>query len=55
MIHPGDEHFQSICREVERELERLPIPGAAVGIAHGDQTWAAGFGVTSLDNPLPVT
>jgi CubicO group peptidase (beta-lactamase class C family) len=51
----GDAHFQAICLEVANELKRLRIPGAVVGIAHGDQTWVSGFGVTSVENPLPVT
>jgi CubicO group peptidase (beta-lactamase class C family) len=31
------------------------IPGVAVGILHDGETAAAGFGVTNLDHPLPVT
>jgi CubicO group peptidase (beta-lactamase class C family) len=33
----------------------LDIPGASLGVLHGDTELYAGFGVTSLDNPLPVT
>src|SRR5690349_21229353 len=50
-----DARFQSICQAIDQELKRLPIPGAVVGIALGSQTWASGFGVTSVENPLPVT
>jgi CubicO group peptidase (beta-lactamase class C family) len=35
-------------------MERFAVPGAAVGIVHGDEEEVAGFGVTSLENPLPV-
>jgi CubicO group peptidase (beta-lactamase class C family) len=44
--------------ELERMLaetaERHQVPGAAVGLALGDQDVLAYHGVTSLDNPLPV-
>jgi CubicO group peptidase (beta-lactamase class C family) len=35
-------------------MERLRVPGVAVGIVHGDAEDVAGFGVTSLENPLPI-
>jgi CubicO group peptidase (beta-lactamase class C family) len=47
--------FRSICETVAEELDRLPIPGAVVGVLHEDDEWIAGFGVTSLEHPLPVT
>lgn len=40
---------------VASEMERLHIPGAAIGIVHGPADYTAEFGLTSLDNPLPVT
>jgi CubicO group peptidase (beta-lactamase class C family) len=36
-------------------MERLEVPGVSVGIIEGGETYAAAFGVTSVDNPLPVT
>ncbi len=36
-------------------MEALHIPGIAMGIVHGDQEITAGLGITSLENPLPVT
>src|ERR1051326_764244 len=48
----------AIRSELERKLaeaaERHQVPGAAVGVALGDQDVYAFHGVTSLDNPLPV-
>jgi CubicO group peptidase (beta-lactamase class C family) len=38
---------------VRDQMEGLGVPGVAVGIVHGDED-AAGFGVTSLENPLRV-
>ena len=39
---------------VSRRMEELQVPGVAVGIVQGDDEYAAGFGVTNLDHPLPV-
>lgn len=36
-------------------MKRLSIPGVAVGIWHKGREQTAGFGVTSVENPLPVT
>ena len=37
------------------ECERLRVPGTAVGVLHEGVIYAGGVGVTSVDNPLPVT
>src|SRR5262249_42086967 len=36
-------------------IGRLHVPGVAVGILHEGREYAAGFGVTSIENPLAVT
>lgn len=36
-------------------MKRLSIPGVSVGIWHKGREYSAGFGVTSIENPLPVT
>lgn len=50
-----DSRFQCVCDTVQAELERLPIPGAAVGILYGDEEFHAGLGVTNVNHPLPVS
>ena len=35
-------------------MERFGVPGVAVGLFHADTEEVAGFGVTSLEHPLPV-
>lgn len=40
---------------VAAEMERLHIPGVAVGIISDRETYTTEFGVTSLENPLPIT
>jgi CubicO group peptidase (beta-lactamase class C family) len=48
----------AVATELERKLaeaaERFRVPGAAVGVYHGGEERYAFFGVTSVDNPLPV-
>ncbi len=39
---------------IRASMERLRIPGVAVGVIHEGQEYVAGLGVTSVDNPLPV-
>lgn len=39
---------------VSARMAALQVPGVAVGIVQGDDEYAAGFGVTNLDHPLPV-
>jgi CubicO group peptidase (beta-lactamase class C family) len=36
-------------------MEEYKVPGVAVGILHEGEVHTAGFGVTNVDHPLPVT
>ena len=47
--------FDELRVAVEDALEETGTPGAAVGLLHEDEENAAGFGVTSVENPLEVT
>jgi CubicO group peptidase (beta-lactamase class C family) len=47
--------FELFAEQVRQGMERTQVPGVAVGILYGDQEYSAGFGVTSIDNALPVT
>jgi CubicO group peptidase (beta-lactamase class C family) len=49
-----DPKFRLLCTEVVQSMERLHVPGVALGIIHGDVEHTAGFGVTNIDHPLPV-
>jgi CubicO group peptidase (beta-lactamase class C family) len=51
----ADDRFRSVCDQVVHEMNRLPIPGAVVGVWHEDKQLLAAFGITSVDHPLPVT
>ena len=50
-----DSKFVAITRLIRREMKRLQVPGVAIGIYHKGNEYASGFGVTSVEHPLPVT
>lgn len=50
-----DSNFAAISRHIRKEMKRLQVPGVALGIYHKSQEFSAGFGVTSVEHPLPVT
>ena len=52
-VHDTD--FRKITQRIAKEMKRLKVPGIALGIYHKGREWTAGFGVTSVENPLPVT
>ncbi|MEW5938882.1 MAG: serine hydrolase domain-containing protein [Chloroflexota bacterium] len=47
--------FQTLCNLIQKDMKRLRVPGVAVGVWHKGRERRAGFGVTSVENPLPVT
>ena len=53
--HIKDPIFTKIAQKVVSEMKRLQVPGVAIGIWHKSKEYAEGFGVTSVEHPLPVT
>jgi len=49
-----DERFKTLCATVVADMERLHVPGVVVGLTHEETEQIAGFGVTSVEHPLPV-
>ena len=52
LMTPSQDELQA---QLERAAERLQVPGAAVGVYHAGTELYAVYGVTSRENPLPVT
>jgi CubicO group peptidase (beta-lactamase class C family) len=50
-----DPRFRLVCEEILAGMSRCSIPGVSIGVYQNGQEHSAGFGVTSLENPLPVT
>ena len=46
--------FEQLTSLIPPAMQHLHVPGVAIGILDGDQQYSAGFGVTNLENPLPV-
>jgi CubicO group peptidase (beta-lactamase class C family) len=49
-----DSTFLALCDEAVAAMERYHVPGVALGVIHSNQEFTAGFGVTSVEHPLPV-
>jgi CubicO group peptidase (beta-lactamase class C family) len=49
------EKFQQLSSYVRKTMAETAVPGVAIGILHDGQVHTAGFGITNVDNPLPVT
>lgn len=47
--------FQQLIEFTEDAMQRLHVPGTAVGLYHAGQEYSAGLGITNVENPLPVT
>ena len=53
--HIKDRTFRRIAKKIASEMKRLQVPGVAIGIWHKGKEYAEGFGITSVEHPLPVT
>jgi len=47
--------WEGLCDFVRQEMEKTIVPGVALGVLYQGEVLTAGFGVTSTENPLPVT
>jgi CubicO group peptidase (beta-lactamase class C family) len=45
---------QQLGEQVAAAMEKYAVPGVALGIVQGDDERMAGFGVTNIEQPLPV-
>lgn len=50
----SDPTFKPLAEKVLEAMERLKVPGVAVGLYYQGQEFSAGFGVTNINHPLPV-
>lgn len=47
--------FDDLCTVIDGAIRETGTPGAAVGLLHAEEEGIAGFGITSVENPLEVT
>jgi len=50
-----EDTFGRLGEFVRQEMERLQVPGVSVGVHHEGREYTAGFGITNVNHPLPVT
>lgn len=50
-----DVRFEQIATVVSEKIKEYGVPGVALGIYSDGKSLTRGFGVTSVENPLPVT
>ncbi len=43
-----------LVEKIKGCMKELHVPGVAVGILHGDETFTEGLGVTNVDHPMSV-
>src|SRR5262245_45981266 len=51
----ADAHFGRIVTAVSQAMEKYRVPGVAIGVVREGRVMTRGFGVTSLEDPRPVT
>lgn len=54
-MNTSETNFKKISQKIKAEMKRLSVPGVSIGIWHKGQEHSDGFGVTSVEHPLPVT
>ena len=45
---------EGLVEKIKEYMKEFGIPGVAVGVRHGEETFTEGLGVTNVDHPLPV-
>lgn len=52
---PADARFEAIASLAEAKMREYRVPGVALGIIDNGSVTTRGFGVTSVEDPLPTT
>lgn len=47
--------FRQLCRRITKDVQRIKVPGVSIGVWHKGKEFSAGLGVTSVENPFPIT
>jgi CubicO group peptidase (beta-lactamase class C family) len=51
----ADARFEALASITEAKMREHGVPGVALGIVNGDAVSIRGFGVTSVENPAPIS
>lgn len=52
---PADARFEALAALVTAKMAEYHVPGVALGVLDGSAATTRGFGVTSVEDPLPIT
>ena len=52
---PGDRAFETLAELVTAKMREYHVPGVALGVVRGGRTDVRAFGVTSVEDGLPIT
>ena len=55
MTTENETKFEKLGEYTQELMQKTGMPGIALGILYEGQIYTAGFGMTNVDNPLPVT
>ena len=47
--------WDHLSRHVEELMKKYNVPGVSMGLFNSGEVFSGGFGITSVENPLPVT
>lgn len=50
-----DPRFRAVCEKILELMDKHKVPGMSIGVLCDGVEYTAGFGVTNIDHPLPVT
>jgi CubicO group peptidase (beta-lactamase class C family) len=53
--HPADSRFDAVVSLAEAKMREYRVPGVAIGVLENGVMTTRGLGVTSLEDPLPIT
>jgi CubicO group peptidase (beta-lactamase class C family) len=51
----AEDDFSLLSEFVRQEMDRLQVPGVSIGVHYEGEDYTAGFGITNVNHPLPVT
>ena len=54
-LKPANTRFESLASLTEARMKEFGVPGVALAIISGSEVTIRGFGVTNVEDPLPVT
>jgi CubicO group peptidase (beta-lactamase class C family) len=55
LINTKDPRFDHLREQARERIKGAPIPGVSLGVWHVGNEFTEAFGITSIENPLPVT